>query len=145
MIVAVVVDKPRYVDQYNQPVNPYDYALETGLERVYRQLETQKQLVGKTSVIAESRGQKEDSELELAFRRIADGNNATGRSMPFHLTMVKKAANSAGLQLADLMARPIALKHFRPNQDNRAYDIIEPKIRRNKDGKIEGWGIKRIP
>jgi len=59
--------------------------------------------------------------------------------------MVPKAANSAGLQLADLMARPIGLKHIRPDQPNRAFDIIEPKIRRRPAGKIEGWGLKRLP
>jgi hypothetical protein len=59
--------------------------------------------------------------------------------------MIPKASNSTGLQLTDLMARPVALKHLRPGQPNRAYDIIETKFRRSPAGKIEGWGLKLLP
>jgi len=41
---------------------------------------------------------------------------------------IPKAANSSGLQLADLTARPIALSHLRPNQPNRAFEIIRTKL-----------------
>ena len=54
--------------------------------------------------------------------------------------MIPKAANSIGLQLADLMARPVGLKHFRPAQTNRAFEIINQKLRRSPAGKVEGWG-----
>jgi hypothetical protein len=59
--------------------------------------------------------------------------------------MVTKSANSAGLQMTDLMARPVALKHLRPDQPNRAYEIIQTKLRRSPTGKIEGWGLKHLP
>jgi hypothetical protein len=59
--------------------------------------------------------------------------------------MTPKASNSAGLQLTDLMARPIALKHLRPGQPNRAFDVINKKFRRSPAGKVEGWGIKVLP
>lgn len=61
------------------------------------------------------------------------------------LVMIPKSSNSAGLQLTDLMARPVALKHLRPDQANRAYDIIENKFRRSSTGKVEGWGLKLLP
>lgn len=144
-IVAIVIDKPAFVAKYHDPVGPYDYALETGLERVFRHLESLGQSDRSTTIVVECRGRKEDAELELAFHRVCDGRNVLNRSLPFHLVMVPKAANSAGLQLADLMARPIGLKHFRPDQPNRAYDIIEPKLRRSPTGKVEGWGLKRLP
>ena len=41
---------------------------------------------------------------------------------------VLKAAKSVGLQLADLTARPIALSQLRPDQLNRAFEIVRPKI-----------------
>src|SRR6476620_9136483 len=37
-VIAVVIDKPAFVQRYSNPVSPYDYALEAGLERVYREL-----------------------------------------------------------------------------------------------------------
>ena len=98
-----------------------------------------------TTIIVEKRGKKEDSELELAFRRVCAGNNDLDKSLPLRLVMVPKASNSAGLQLTDLMARPVALHHLRPDQPNRAFEIIATKLRRSPAGKIDGWGLKLLP
>jgi len=144
-VVAVIIDKNRYVSRYHDPVNPYDYAMETGLERVFRHLDGLGQSAQKTSIVVETRGRREDRELELAFRRVCDGNNVLRRTFPFQLVMVPKASNSAGLQLTDLMARPVALHHLRPDQANRAYEIIETKLRRSPDGRVAGWGVKTLP
>jgi hypothetical protein len=144
-VVAVVIDKPEYAARYSQPVNPYDYALETGLERVYRYLQDSGQGDNETAIIVEKRGRREDAELELAFRRVCDGSNALHKPMPFQLVMIPKTSNSTGLQLTDLMARPVALNHLRPDHQNRAYVIIESKFRRSPNGKIDGWGLKQLP
>lgn len=144
-VVAVVIDKPAYVARYREPVSPYDYALETGLERVFRHLEGLDQTAGTTAIIVEKRGKREDAELELAFRRVCDGANALHKSLPLQLVMIPKSSNSAGLQLTDLMARPVALHHLRPEQPNRAFQIIETKLRRSPAGQTEGWGLKRLP
>lgn len=98
-----------------------------------------------THIIVEKRGEKEDNQLELAFRRICDAANALGKRLPFEIVMIPKAANSAGLQLADLVARPVGIKVLRPGQPNRAYDIIAKKFRRSPDGEIKGWGLKVFP
>lgn len=143
--IAVIIDKPAFAKRYHDPVSPYDYAMETGLERVFRHLESLGQASASTPIIVETRGRREDAELELAFRRVCDGNNALQKPFPFDLVMVSKLANSAGLQLTDLMARPIAINHFRPGKPNRAFDIIATKFRRSPSGTIEGWGIKLIP
>ena len=144
-IVAVVIDKPAFMARYKTPVSPYDYALEAGLERVHRHLAGVGDGHKETPVIVECRGRKEDAELELAFRRVCDGSNALGMPLPFRHVMIPKAANSIGLQMADLMARPVGLNHFRPGQPNRAFDIIQQKLRRSPAGKVEGWGLKVIP
>jgi len=144
-LAAVVIDKTAFVNRYHVPVNPYEYALETGLERVFRHLDGLGQGSSTTAIIVERRGRREDAELELAFRRVCDGRNALNKPFPFQLVMIPKSANSTGLQLTDLMARPIALKHLRPGQPNRAFDIISTKLRRSPAGKVEGWGIKVLP
>jgi hypothetical protein len=144
-VVAVVIDKHGYVARYNEPVSPYDYAMETGLERIFRHLESLGQSASTTSIIVEKRGRREDAELELAFRRVCDGANALHKPLPFQLVMIPKTSNSPGLQLTDLMARPVALRHLRPDQPNRAFEIIETKLRRSPTGKTDGWGIKLLP
>jgi len=40
----------------------------------------------------------------------------------------EKKANLLGLQLADLIARPIGRHVLNPNQPNRAFDILSSKI-----------------
>jgi hypothetical protein len=47
--------------------------------------------------------------------------------------------------LADLTARPIALHCLRPDQPNRAFEVIERKFRRSSTGQIKGWGLKKFP
>jgi hypothetical protein len=89
--------------------------------------------------------EREDAELELEFRRVCDGQNALGSRLPFTVVMADKKCNSAGLQLADLIARPIGRRILDPAQPNRAYDIIERKFRRSPAGMVDGWGLKVFP
>lgn len=89
-------------------------------------------------VIFECRGKDEDADLELEFRRIVTGASRWGwvtrdfSVINFVPVFAKKSENSVGLQLADLTARPLAVKMLRPNQANRAYDIILTKLERLK-------------
>ena len=81
-----------------------------------------------THVVFEARGKREDNELELEFRRVCDGANSSGERSPFQIVFVSKQSNSCGLQLADLVARPVGRKLLRPDQDNRAWDILKSKF-----------------
>jgi Protein of unknown function (DUF3800) len=56
-----------------------------------------------------------------------------------------KQTNSAGLQLADMVARPIGRHLIDPTQSNRAFDTLEKKLRRNSQGKVQGLGLKVYP
>jgi hypothetical protein len=56
-----------------------------------------------------------------------------------------KKHNSTGLQLADLVAHPIARHVINPAQPNRAYELIEPKFRRGPNGQVHGYGLKIFP
>ena len=71
--------------------------------------------------------------------------SSPARKLPFELVMIPKASNSTGLQLADLIARPVGIKVLRPDQPNRAYDIVAGKFRRGPAGEIKGWGLKVFP
>ena len=79
------------------------------------------------------------------FRRISNGQNYKGNKMPFEIVMANKMSNSAGLQLADLIARPIGISVLKPDQENRAYEIIKGKFHKNGYGKIDGVGLKVFP
>lgn len=144
-MIASVIDKKKLLNQYVKPANPYEISLSFGLERIYRQLDDMGQSDRQTPVIVEKRGKREDEGLELSFRRICDGANYLNKKLPYDLVMIDKKANSTGLQIADLTARPIGVKTLRPKQPNRAYDIIRQKFRKRDNGVIKGWGLKVFP
>jgi hypothetical protein len=144
-LVAVVIDKRRLKSRYAQPAHPYHLALEFGLECIYRLLRDAGQDGALTCVVCEARGSKEDAELELAFRRIRDGDNYFHKPLPFDLIVADKKTNSEGLQLADLTARPIGLMVLRPEQENRAVAVLKGKFYRDKAGNMQGAGLKVFP
>ena len=133
-IFASVIDKQRKHEKISDSRNPYEIALYLCMEQLHKMLLDEKQHGKQIHVVFESRGHKEDAELELEFRRIANNGRRMDSSHPdfnmfdFLPVFVPKAANSTGLQSADLMARPIALSRLRENQPNRAFDIIQKKI-----------------
>lgn len=144
-IVAAIIDKTTFTSHQAASSGVYDYAMATGLNAVFHFLAASAQSRSLTPVIVESRGRREDTELELSFRRYRDSGNAPAHSSPLELIMVPKTANSAGLQLADLVARPVGLRHLRPNQPNRAFEIISNKLHRGPSAEVEGFGLLRIP
>jgi hypothetical protein len=144
-IIAAVVRKDALVRRYRRPHNPYEMALLFCMERLYDFLRGEQVLDATTHIVVECRGKKEDAALELEFRRIRDGANQWGRLEGLDLIFADKRSNLAGLQLADLTARPIGLRALRPEQPNRAYEIIQRKFRTGPDGLVEGWGLKVLP
>ena len=145
-LVASVIRKDALQAEYSQPRNPYHLALGFGLERVHGFLrERGSAYEAITHVLVERRGNVEDYALKREFEAICAGKNYLDAALPFELVFADKKANLAGLQLADLVARPIGLHILRPGQPNRAFEIIEGKFRRSPQGSLDGWGLKCFP
>lgn len=142
-VVAAVIDKAELLKRYKTPPNPYHLAMEFGLERIERHRREHGD-TGRLHVLFESRGKAEDADAELEFRRVCH-TNVLKDTLDFEPMFVKKAANHCGLQLADLIARPIGRHIMNPAQSNRAYDIIARKFRRSPTGEVHGWGLKCYP
>ena len=144
-IVAAVIDKLRLTEAYGRPTNPYELALCFCMERASAFLRDRGQERKTTHIVVERRGRREDDELELAFRRTRDGVNQWGKMPGFEIVFANKTTNSAGLQIVDLTARPIGRHVLNASQPNRAWEIIEPKLRRSPRGQVGGWGLKVFP
>jgi hypothetical protein len=144
-IIAEVIDKVRLTERYQRPRNPYEIALTFCMERAYAFLMERGEHQKSTYIVLERRGKREDDQLELAFRRICDGENRWGPLSSFSIVFADKKTNSAGLQLADLTARPIGRHVISETQPNRAWEILAPKLRCSPIGKVEGWGLKTFP
>jgi hypothetical protein len=94
--------------------------------------------------VFESRGKREDAELASEFASHS-GMSPSRLESRFSPHFAAKSAAHAGLELADLVARPIGVHVMRPNQPNRAFDVIQSKLRRSPHGAYEGWGLKVFP
>jgi hypothetical protein len=149
-LVTVVIRKDLLQAKYKTPENPYHLALQYGLERVSAFLKQQGEWhTGKLDnplvhLVLEKRGKNEDDELELEFRRICDGGNFKSEDFPFEVIFADKRSNSSGLQLADLVARPVGLSVIRPEQPNRAFVLLKSKLAQ-VNGHAAGWGLKVFP
>jgi hypothetical protein len=133
-VAAAIIHKVRLAQKYANPWSPYEIALHFCMETLLSRLVQLDQTDRLVHVIFESRGKKEDAELELHFRRIASNQANWGykqpdfRALEWEPVFVDKKSNSSGLQLADLMARPIGLQALRPFQQNRAFEVLRPKL-----------------
>ncbi|WP_434653870.1 DUF3800 domain-containing protein [Pseudomonas sp. R3-56] len=150
ILISCVIDKTRLRDRQGGADNPYHVALGFCLETLYEFLKEKTQHDALTHVIVERRGKKEDNELELEFRRMCDGANRMGIQLPFDIVFATKQVNSTGLQLADLVARPVGMSVLRAGQENRAFDVLKRKFYcsggRDKAGEgFENWGLKIFP
>jgi hypothetical protein len=131
--ISAVIKKEELKDKYTTPFNPYQIAMLFCMEQALARLKCNEQKGKSTHLIIEARGAKEDKELELEFRRICGNQGSWGykkpdfKEVPFELVFGDKKSNSIGLQLADLIARPIGLKCLRPTQANRASEAIKEK------------------
>jgi hypothetical protein len=144
-LLAAIIRKDALVGRYKYPDNPYEIALTFCLERTYEFLKDRRQETKRTFIIAESRGRREDDDLELAFRRTCSGENQWSCTLPLAIRFAHKQSNSTGMQLADLVARPIGQKILNPNSQSRIYPLIESKFRTGPLGKVDGWGRKVFP
>jgi len=144
-VIAVLIDKKKLTQKYVKPYNPYHIALKYALERLYRYLDEKNEAIKTTHVVVEKRGQREDDELELEFRRICDGNSALNRKLPFEIIMADKKTNSTGLQLSDMIARPIGIHYLDAKKENRAYAIIKSKFYSDENGGFKELGLKCFP
>jgi hypothetical protein len=150
ILISCTIDKRELKKQGEGSSNPYHIALGFCMEALHEFLQEKNQQEKKTHVVVECRGKKEDAELELEFRRICDGNNRLGIPLPFEIQFSDKKAMSSGLQLADLVARPIGISILRPEQENRAFEVLKKKFycdggRENVGIGYEGVGLKIFP
>ena len=109
-----------------EPENPYFLALGSCLDQTLSFLESNQQLHRLTHLIVESRGKPEDKDLGLAFDLIATG--MLPKRYPLKLSFASKQTNNCGLQIADLVAYPIARHVIKRAQSNKAFEIVKEKL-----------------
>jgi hypothetical protein len=140
-VISCVIDKIAHKQKYVTPDNPYELSMKICIEQFNNFLQANNISENAINyIVVEKRGKNEDADLELEFRRICENNKYN-----FKLRMAGKQSNCAGLQLADLIARPIGLKILRPTQPNRGFDIVRKKFISDSNGNYMGHGLNILP
>jgi hypothetical protein len=150
IVISCIIDKSMLKEHGLLATNPYDLALGSCLETLFELVQEKRQDGELTHVVVECRGKREDRDLEAHFSKICAGSNRWSRPLPFAIEFADKKTNSSGLQLADLVARPIGLSVLRPGCPNRAFETLKRKFfckggRHEAAIDFEGSGLKVLP
>jgi len=147
-IIASAINKHKYIKLYGRLFDDvYEISLSFIVEQAIFYLESLKDPSHSLNIIIEKRGHKEDKKLDEHFQRIlarGTGYISSERLSKFKLTInfSNKHENVNGLQLADLVAYPLARHIMEPQRVNPALDVFKSKIY-NKLRK--GYGLKIFP
>jgi len=142
-IISMAIDKRQLKEDHSQLLNPYELSLEYCIEEIYQFLQDKNQYRKLTHIVIESRGRREDEELQIAFKKIIELRNSSQIAHPLRLLFADKKTNSIGLQIADLVAYPIGRFLINPEQENLAFKIVEKKSHMYPDH--YGKGLKIFP
>lgn len=146
-IIVGAIKKEDFIKKYGKLKDDvYEVALSFVMERAIFCLDDQ-QDVESLEIGIEKRGAKEDKKLSEHIDRIRANGTYYVTSSRFAKLSLKhkffsKKDNICGLQLADLLAYPIARYIINPQGVNLAYDLIKSKIY-TKGGKQ--YGLKVFP
>lgn len=130
MIIVVLVDKRRIPSELATWVDLVGLVAERGLLSVGEAIPGGMSDEGQDAVhvVVESRGAQDDRRLKEAFRRVNQLSVERDNRPNLRPVVADKARNSSGLQIADLVAHPVARHFLDPNQPNRAWEIIKEKM-----------------
>jgi len=145
-LIATVIKKAELKERYSKPVNPYHLSLKFIMER-YTMYLNRKDSSG--IMIFESRDKLNNELLDQAFLDFFIHGTGFIDTIEFqnrieNLVFTNKINNEAGLQLADLVAYPVAT-YLLPNRDKKAFEILRPKFISSNSGEIDGFGFKVFP
>ncbi len=127
-VISTAANKIAFQEMHKNPIDLYEFCLESCLERVYQFLQEKEQNGKLTHLLIESRMPEENRSLGQAFHRILEKNRDLQNEYPLKLIFADKRVNSIGLQLADLVAYPIGRHVLNPEEKNLAFEIIEKKF-----------------
>lgn len=149
-IVACVILKNKHFANYGlEAKDPYLLSFDNLLNRLIFDLSNQE----KGRIVAEGRNSVLDNQLEIAFlsTRIEGTNKVQPAEIKLkidkNITFKEKSDNIAGLQIADMVASPIA-RHFLNKRERPghqlSYKSVFSKVR-SINGRWENIGITILP
>lgn len=144
-VIAAAIDKTQLKKQYTDPDNPYHLCLRFILERAIMHLGKSGE---KMALRIESRETHNDKKLAQVYEdfRKQDHSYFTAQEIQskiVDLSFNQKTQNIAGMQIADLVAYPIGRWVIDRLKENKPFEVIQTKFRKNPKGnEFLNYGIK---
>lgn len=133
-VIASAIKKDAYIERFGRLSDDvYEIALSFIIERAVFFLNELAVPDKELEIIIERRGAREDKKLEEHFQRLLARGTAyvsadTLRTYNLNILFKSKRENINGLQLADLVAYPVARYVIDPERANPAFELIISKI-----------------
>lgn len=147
-ILTSSIDKIAYTKKYGYLSDDvYEISLSFLMERAIYIVEKGQEQASELQIILERRGSKEDKRLEEHFQKLMSrgtfyvSKNRFAKYNP-DISFSFKKDNINGLQLADLIAYPVARYILDPAKPNPAFQVLKSKIY-SKGNKLHG--LKKHP
>lgn len=147
-IISAAIDKIKYIKKYGRLSDDvYEIALSFIIERAVFFLDDIKENSKSLKIVIEKRGKLEDKKLNEHFQRLKSRGTGYVQSKRLLANQIEiifkdKKENENGLQLADLIAYPIARYVLDPERANPTFDTFTGKFY-SKRGKR--YGLKIFP
>ena len=141
-VIAAAVELDRFQQRYPRIGAVDRMAFQQCVIRLRDLLQSRGQHELATSIVIESRGKQDDHGLLQEYQGIRQDALDSARTPPnFALQFDAKGNNTAGVQIADLVAAPIGIHLANPQLQNRAWDIVSAKMYQSPQGQVDGWGL----
>ena len=132
-IVEVGIDKDRFSANPERVESPY---LRRFIETLVACLMTMPDMNAAdppTEIVADSRGAKEDQQLQSLVDSLTDSEDPDTGSFRFRIRFTTKADVEVGVEVADLIANPISRRVLRQEHPMIPFHLLEPKFLRHPD------------
>ena len=148
LVIASAINKEKHIKKYGKLAdNVYEIGLSFIIERSIFALDDRAGNNSELKVIIEKRGKKEDNQLRDYFNKLLQrGTYYVSRTRlkkhNIELEFRDKKEDYTGLQIADLLAYPLARYIMDKERANPTFEVFKDKIY-SKDGKM--YGLKEFP
>lgn len=143
-LVVAAVDKPRHVNQYINPEDPFFLSLQFLLERLQMHWATELHAGSRLLCVFEMRGREEDKRTQAWFDEICAGRNHRREVFNFDADFRPKDQNVIGHQYADLVAYAACRFVETRDEERQDWKAVKEKLRK-VGGRMDGHGLKIFP
>ncbi len=132
-IVAVGVHKDQFIALSARPATPYERWFVEAILAYLSAMPGVGATLPPTEIVVDSRGEKEDRQLRSLVDSLSHANAPAMGSFQFQIRFARKADIEIGVEIADLIANPIARRVLEEEHPMIPFQLLEPKFLRRPD------------